>query len=303
MRLSAVFCNLCLPLLTVLFTATGLHAQVKVLEVPPPSTGPGISQVHSPHLAVYDRRAPSRHRLILMIVGTGGSATGTRAMDSIFATLGYHVISLDYENNVITVICAQSKDSACFNYYRREIITGTPVSDKVRVDSVNSILHRFRALLTYLAAHDPQGGWDAFLENGRPRWNRIIAAGHSQGSGHAAYLGKMFRLSRVLIFSGPQDYLDVFGRPAGWQFDKSATPPGRYYAFLHLKDPFNIAHQLANCDALMQTAKPDSVRVRPGIPVKGHHHILVTDIATKSPHNSTIQTRFSNVWEYMLTAR
>ncbi|HEX5555450.1 MAG TPA: hypothetical protein VFX43_19575, partial [Chitinophagaceae bacterium] len=65
----------------------------------------------------------------------------------------------------------------------------------------------------------------------------------------------------------------------------------------------NIKHQLANCDALMQRSKPDSVMVHPGVPVKGHHHILVTDIPTEAPHGSTIQPEFKNVWRYMLTGK
>jgi hypothetical protein len=280
-----------------------VSAQVKVLPVIPGKTNPAIQQVHSPHLAVYDPRVHSKGKLILMFVGTGGSAARLRGMDSIFATMGYHAISLEYENNVITTACSQSKDSACFNYFRKEIITGTPVSSKVKVDSVDSILNRFRKLLRYLVKNDPEGGWGRFVKHGKPRWNRIITAGHSQGAGHSAYLGKMFKVSRVLVFSGPQDYLDVFHKPAGWQSRKSATPPDRYYAFLHMKDPFNIKHQLANCDALMQKSKPDSVMVHPGVPVKGHHHILVTDIPTKAPHGSTIQPEFKNVWRYMLTGK
>src|SRR6185437_2855722 len=101
-----------------------LQAQVRILSVDPSATSPSIESVHSAHIAAYDNNIPSKHRLILMIVGTGGYASGTRAMDSIFATMGYHVISLDYENNVITTVCSHSEDSSCFDHYRQEIITG-----------------------------------------------------------------------------------------------------------------------------------------------------------------------------------
>lgn len=77
------------------------YAQVKILTVNPPATNPSIERVHSAHIIAYDNSIPSKHRLILMMVGTGGYASGTRDMDSVFATMGYHVISLDYENNVI----------------------------------------------------------------------------------------------------------------------------------------------------------------------------------------------------------
>jgi hypothetical protein len=277
-----------------------LFAQVRVIPVDPAETDAAIPAIHGPHLAVYDPQVRSRHELILMIPGTGGSAAGFHEIDSIFATMGYHVISLDYKNTVITVVCAHSKDSTCYDRFRKEIVTGTPVSAKVEVDSTNSILRRFRSVLSYLAKNDPEGGWNDFIKHGQPRWSRIITAGHSQGAGHAAYLGKMFRVNRVLMFSGPQDYLDDLHCPAGWQAEKGATPPGRYFAFLHLKDPFNVKHQIANCDLLLQSARPDTAMVQPGVPIQGKHHILVNDIATKNPHGSTLSPRFRNVWTYML---
>jgi len=277
-----------------------LQAQVRILSVDPSATSPSIESVHSAHIAAYDNNIPSKHRLILMIVGTGGYASGTRAMDSIFATMGYHVISLDYENNVITTVCSHSEDSSCFDRYRQEIITGDQVSDEVNVDKTNSLLNRFNYLLEYLIKYDPAGKWNEFYADGRPEWNKIISAGHSQGAGHAGYLGKMFKLSRVLMFSGPQDYLDDLHKPGAWQSKKSATPPSRFFAFLNLNDPFNIHHQLADDMALMNISSSDTLMVHPGVPVQGHAHILVNDIPTNNPHGSTITLQFANVWKYML---
>ena len=145
-----------------------VQAQVKILTVNPPATDPSIELVHSAHVIAYDNNIPSRHRLILMIVGTGGYASATRDMDSIFATMGYHVISLDYENNVITTVCSHSEDSTCFDRYRQEIITGDQVSEKVQVDKTNSLLNRFNYLLRYLIKNDPDGKWNEFYAAGQP---------------------------------------------------------------------------------------------------------------------------------------
>ncbi|WP_344973892.1 BPSS1187 family protein [Compostibacter hankyongensis] len=288
-----------------LWLTTGTaFSQVKVLRVSPPATGAAIETVHGPHIALYDPHTSSRHRLILMIVGTGASAEGIRPFDSCFAAMGYHVVSLDYKNNVITTTCSNSRDSGCFDHFREEIVTGTPVSEVVQVDTVNSLFHRFQQLLAYLAKEDPQGGWQEFVRpDGQPRWERIITAGHSQGAGHAAWLGKRFRVDRVLMFSGPQDYLNPYHMPAGWQSGSSATPPSRFFAFLHRKDPFDVTHQLANCSRLMETRRPDTLAVQPGRPVRGRQHILITDIPTKNPHGSTLNPVFVPVWQYMLTAR
>ena len=214
----------------------------------------------------------------------------------------YHAISIDYENNVIAVSCAHSLNPATFGRYHAAIITGAPVSAKVKVSAANSILNRFQKLLIYLVKHDPRGGWGQFVKNDRPAWPHIIVAGHSQGSGHAAYIGKLFRVDRVLMFSGPQDYMDNLHRPARWLLRKSATPPSRFFAFLALKDPFNVRHQIANCMVLMHLSKPATLMVKPGEVIHGNHPILINNIPTKNPHGSTLLPQFKSIWKYMATA-
>lgn len=285
--------------LLVAVTATA-NAQLKVLQVDPAATDASIQTIHGPHLALYNSRLPSNHRLLLMIVGTGAKAADSRVFDSCVAALGYHVISIDYKNTVITTVCSNSSDNGCFDHFREEIVLGKPVSDLVAVDTANSILNRFEKLLQYLARQDAAGGWNEFLQDGHPKWSHISTAGHSQGAGHAAYLGKLFGLEKVLMLSGPQDYLAHFSHPAGWLQQKGATPVSHYYAFLNRKDPFNMQYQLANVCAVMQTDAPDSLFVTPAAAVKGHPHILINDLDTKDPHGSTLNPLFTNVWNYAL---
>lgn len=274
---------------------------MKVLRVDPHLTDAAIETVHGPHLVVYDPQSVSRHQLFLFLVGTRGSTTSSLNIDSTFAGWGYHAISLDYENNVLAASCAHSLDRSTFGRYRETIVTGAPVSERVKITPANSILNRFQKLLVYLVTNDPDGGWEEFVHNGQPVWSRIIVAGHSQGSGHAAYIGKLFRVERVLMFSGPQDYMDDLNEPAPWQTRKSATSPSRFFAFLSLKDPFNVHHQIANCAVLMQISKPDPLMVKPGEPIEGDHHILINDFPTRY-HGSTLLPQYKNVWEYMATA-
>ena len=275
-------------------------AQMKDIGAEWSQINPAIETVHGKNIARYFRGRKARGKLILMIEGTGASATSMHTIDSVFATMGFHVISLDYKNNVISTVCEHSKDSSCSWRFRKEIITGEPLSGKTDVDSLNSLINRFRSFLGYLTQTDPAGGWSRYLKSGTLQWSDIIVAGHSQGSGHAALLGKLFKVDRVLVFSGPQDYLIDLKRPSPWLSKKSATPENRYYAFLHLKDPFNSTYQIANCKKLMQSLHPDTAMVAPGIPIKGHPHILINNIATKDPHGSTLSTQFKNVWAYML---
>jgi hypothetical protein len=282
------------------FLAVSVYAQVTVLRVEPGQTDPAIATVHGPHIAVYDPGVVSNHRLFFFIGGTGSNPSNSMAVYRTFAGWGYHVVTVDYENNLFTTALAYSHDPASFDHYRDAIITGVPVSDRIKVDKANSILNRFQKLLDYLAEQDPKGGWDEFLKHGKPAWDRIIVGGHSQGSGHAAYIGKMFHVDRVLIFSGPQDYLDDLHEPAPWLDEKSATPSSRFYAFLSQNDPFNIHHQEANCAMLMHLAGPKTVAVEPGEAIHGDYQILVNDAPKKSAHGSTISTQYTNVWKYMV---
>jgi pimeloyl-ACP methyl ester carboxylesterase len=244
-----------------------------------------------------------------MIEGTGSAARDLYYFDTAIASLGYSVISLDYPNNVITTTCSDSHDSSCFNAFRQEIVFGTPVSPIVQVDSVNSLYNRLLAWLRYLVQHDPGHGWEEYLHDDAIQWDKIMVGGHSQGAGHAAYFGKKFRLDRVLIFSGPQDYLGYFHTPAGWLSDSSATERSRYYAFLHVRDPYDFSKQWMNCETLMQIRRtdsglvngPDTLMVSPGLaPARTSRHIFVTDIQSNNPHGSTLGREFRQVLEYML---
>lgn len=281
-----------------LLIAGGASAQVKIQTVDPGQTQAGIKTVHTPHLVVTPGAGNNQHQLIVMIPGTGGRATDFRTVDSTFAAMGYYVVTLDYVNNVITTACSKSEDSTCFDHFRQEIMFGTDVSDKVVVDSANSLVNRLTKLLVYLAAKDKE--WAGFVHKGKVRWEKVIAAGHSQGAGHAGYFGKQFRLRGVLMFSGPQDYLQYFKAPAHWQEEPGLTPVERCYAFLHVKDPFNYQYQVADVSGITRQAVTDTTMVQPGVPVHSNHRILVTDIDHPDPHSSTLGTVFVNVWRYMI---
>lgn len=277
------------------------HAETKVLRVDPNRTDTAIEAVQGPHLALYDPEITSNHRLLVYFVGTGDRAENGLTIAQSFVRLGYHVIALDYENKVLANSCVSSTDSSCFDSYRAAIVSGTPGSDKVRVDRPNAILNRLEKLLAYLVKEDSGGGWGEFFADGSPTWGQMVLAGHSQGSGHAAYIAKMYEVDKVVMFSGPQDYLATFDKPAPWESRPSATPASRFYAFLNVNDPFNEPHQVASCEALMQSNKVQPFMVEPGQVVSGVHQILVTDSDPKHAHGSTVSPQFEKVWEYFGT--
>jgi hypothetical protein len=289
---------LCALSLLVVLSSTA-HAEDKILRVDPNRTDAAIEVVHGPHLVLYDPAVPSNHRLLLYFVGTGVRAEEGLAIGRSFVRLGYHVIALDYENKVLAASCVHSSDISCFDTYRAAIVSGAPGSDRVHVDPANSILNRFEKVLAYLMKEDATGGWDEFFVAGKPAWSRVVLAGHSQGSGHAAYVAKLYEVDKVLMFSGPQDYLSDLDRPAPWESRPSATPPSRFYAFLNVNDPFNEQHQAASCEVLMRLGTVQPLMVEPGQVISGTHQILVTDADAKHAHNSTVSPQFENVWDYL----
>ena len=291
-------------LFTILFGVIfsfSLVSQVQVISINPAQTDSRVKPIHSDHLALINTLVKPVNKLVLMLVGTGASSADNLPFDSFAAAIGFHVISLDYKNTVITTACTNSEDSSCFNGFRQEIVFGEPVSPVVEVDSANSIYNRFYVLLLWLAKKYPEQQWQQYIHNNTVQWSKIIVAGHSQGAGHAAYLGKKFPVNRVLIFAGPQDYLVRFNSPASWLSQKSATSSSKYFAFLHRKDPFDFNKQLAGCLKLMQTVKADTVLVQPGVAVKSYKHILVANIETSNPHGSMLQLQFVKAWTYLLS--
>ena len=282
-----------------LVTLTTSFGQSSPRMIPASETQSSIAVIHGPHWVFAPAPNSRKNKLVISIPGTGGSPNGLASFDSVASLLGFHAISLDYKNDVITTVCRASLDSNCYDLFRKEIVFGTPVSDTVHVDSVNSIHNRIYRLLAFLSSNYPKDGWENFFRNGIIIWPNIIASGHSQGAGHAAYLGKNFPLDKVIILAGPQDYLDHFERPAPWINMKTKTPPERYFALLHRLDPFGFEKQFASCLRLSQTQSKDSISLDAPHAMAKKGNILITHV-NLSPHGSVANPIQARAWKYML---
>jgi len=84
---------------------------------------------------------------------------------------------------------------------------GSPFWDAVKPD--NSITARLGFLFKYLDATYPNTGWGGLWVDGinfpAPNWARLRIMGHSQGAGHAAFLGQTKEIRGAVMVSGPQD--------------------------------------------------------------------------------------------------
>lgn len=171
----------------------------------------------------------ARGKLVVFFNGSGGSPlAGTRGSPSanFYATAraaGLHVLAISYRSDdSVGGLC--KGDDACYLPTRRAIITGAfemgaaPALSGIATHE--GALLRLYAGLSTLAARDPSGGWGAFIDPAaekpgeRIRWSTIVAAGHSQGGGHAALLGKAFAIDRVVVLASPCDQTP--SGPASW---------------------------------------------------------------------------------------
>ena len=188
--------------------------------------------------------------LVLLLNGTGGSP-GQMVFDpgrNLFnaaAESGHHVLALAYRSDLaVGEMCGPRPE--CYAATRSTQLTGVfqPGADSsladIRVDE--GVIPRLDQALRALDASRPGAGWSAFIGNGaasaaadRIAWQRIIVSGHSQGGGHAAYLGKLFPVVRVVQFSSTCDAPG--GVPAPWTAAGSAWATSPADAFFGLSAP------------------------------------------------------------------
>jgi hypothetical protein len=185
--------------------------------------------------------------LVVLLNGSGGSpgqlvVDPTQNLFNAAGESGHHLLALAYRSDLaVAELCAGRPD--CYGPTRNTLLTGsfTPGADASLADirEDEGVVPRLDGALRTLAAAHPGAGWDAFL--GRPgastaavriAWERIIAAGHSQGGGHAAYLAKLFPLRRVVQFSSTCDAPG--GVPAPWTAADSGwnvSPATAFFGF------------------------------------------------------------------------
>jgi hypothetical protein len=223
------------------------------------------------------------------------------------ATIGLDVISLSYPNAVAAFSMSNSSDPNGFKNFRDEICFGNPVSTTVDVNVLNCIETRATKLLLFLKNTYPNQNWGQYLTTTNTiLWSKVILSGHSQGSGHACYLGKFFLTDRVVMFSGPNDFSTYFNNPANWLSQPGLTPLNKYYSLLHSQDevvPFN--YQVANTRALglLSTSQSPLLVDNLTSPYSNSRSLLL-NIQALSYHNSPVGQNIilPNIWTYLFTS-
>ncbi len=267
------------------FLISNAQSSVKTIDIPPDQTASKVIKIKGDHQAFWNTDAARGHSLLVSIGGTNSKPSDLAAINTTAAELGYDVIAVDYDNHVISTTCKESSDPKCFDHFREEITTGKSVSPLVEVDTANGIESRMLSLLQYLKQRDSTR-WGAYMTNDKVAWQKVVVIGHSQGSGHAAYLAKKHLLRAAILLAGPQDRFSN-GQKVAWLHKTSKTPRQRYFAFLHKDDFFGSDHQLANLSILRNDTRASS-------------DIVVSTVKVEDPHMAVIFPQFSEVWKKLL---
>jgi hypothetical protein len=280
-----------------------------------------ISTTYGAVIAINpDPIAQPKERLFVMFPGTGGTPNVQRLILRTGIARGYHVIGLPYRNETtVGDYCIGTSDTNCTGNVRREVITGADTSGQIIVDPANSIVGRLTRTLNYLNTTYPTEGWGRFLSGGAVDWSVVTVAGHSQGSGHAAYMGKLYSMDRLVMFSGPSDYGTGNGASAAWFSLPNVTPASRQYGFTHTADELVPFALVLNNWGLIGIGSGSPISVDGAVPPYGNNRQLTTSAAynpsapnviTYPYHLATVLDTFvpltaqgtsvyAPVWEYL----
>ncbi len=274
--------------------------------VHPSQTDANYSTTDKSHFIVRNTKN-HLNKLMLFIGGSFSSPDAYTFISEHAALIGFDVISISYPNNVPAASLASSSDQFAFDNYRDEICFGNQVSNEVAVDILNSINTRIKKLIQYLENTYPEQNWNQYLTTSNNiDWQKIVLAGHSQGAGHACYLGKKRLVERVIMFSGPNDYSTHFNSPANWLSDDGLTESNKQYALLHINDEvISYDFQVLNLRGLgLLTVSEEPLSVDDLGSPYNNKNALSLNIPVFSNHNSTIggNAKLPNVWTYLLTS-
>jgi hypothetical protein len=156
------------------------------------------------------------------------------------AELGIPSIGLSYQwanwsdserNNIISGLGLTPEQSQLMlEQFHRCFVAGGSMEGLCSVAYYNSIFGRLTDLIQYLASHHKYSlFWkQLLLRDGQSvnfdenvlsenypgvytlNYNRFVFSGHSQGSGHVAYIAKQYPLHRAIFVSGPQELLSTY---------------------------------------------------------------------------------------------
>jgi hypothetical protein len=296
-----------------------------VWRVAPKATDGCITTALDTHYVYRNRAITAKNRLLVFLPGTGAIPRNYRLILIEAAAQGYHAIGLSYPNETaVGDLCNMSQPTSlsCPGDVRRERLEGIDLSALVSIDRANSIENRLIKALKLLHSIAPTDGWGQYVSGDTLHWRNFSVAGHSQGSGFAAYIGKNRRVFRVGMFGGPSDYVIALAQVPTWlTFGASKTPASSFYGLTSPLDELNVyplvqsiwvqlglgtaldvtdvdvvPSPYANRRMLNSNATPRN----PGLAIGPYHNMPVVDVNTPLVAPFVGPATFNPVWRYML---
>ena len=230
--------------------APSARADEPTRTIPANVNDPGISTARGENLVWLP--APERRvGKLVVFLPTGGATnfpTEFKHLGTEMGRLGYHTIILAYRNEAPiaalptapvpgcgTDEIASPSAPTCARDARSEILDGFDSSTVVNVNRANSIENRLNKLLVHLAATDPEGNWEKFIDGSgsepQPKWSETVIAGSSLGAGQAAMIAAEHSVYRAALMHGWVDARH------GW-ITLDATPSSKYFTLIHQRENF-----------------------------------------------------------------
>lgn len=234
---------------------------------------PAASRYLAPQLAHLDTRVAPAGLLVVYLHGAGTPSTcGSSEMGKVLASMGFHVFGPCYSSDYGVGNCG-SNIGAC----RLEAFDGENRSSVINIARAESIEERVGKGLQRLQTLDPAGDWQFFLENGAPKWSRIIISGISHGASTAGIVGQNRSVARVVMLSGPLD------TNQSWLAASSLTPANKFFGFTHTGDEQHQGHLAAWNTMNLSGA---GQRIDGSSPPYGNSARLITAAPTSNGHSS-----------------
>lgn len=298
--------------LGILFSCNVVFAQLQVNEVSPISANFLVNSFTDVNVVMYDKNGSPRNKLVVMLANTGDVPSDFRRFDTLAAKTGFHVMGISYNNSPSVLdICQNKTDPDCYENIRRQVVMGEILSPDVQVDTNHHIVRRIKDMLVYLDTSLPDQNWGQYLDSDKKvQWENVIVAGHGEGATYAAFMGKLFNLSRVLSFAPLPEKMRFNNKLASWVSFDGLTQEHNYYLFYQEKDTntvdTNFYNQIGYTNYGGRTYVEDapypynlSRDLSTRFISNRDHTITIKDIDTPSEPDGS--PRFGQVWTYMLT--
>lgn len=248
--------------------------QLYEFEFTPDEADPAATLKLATEQAQLDTRTAPIGQLVVFLHGAGApSLCGSRDHGRVLAAMGFHVVQPCYVSDYGVGNCGDDIGGC-----RLEAFEGVDHHPFIEIGPPDSIEIRVVRMLEHLQTLHPGGDWQYFVQDGQPRWEKIVISGISHGASSSGVIGMHRAVERVVMLSGPLD------TDQAWLLGVPTTAIDRFWGFTHTGDEQHAGHLQAFDD--MGLIGAPAVVDGAASPWGGSQR-LVTSAPTGDGHGST----------------